>query len=88
MSYYGALQIKGLQSYKPSKFTKNRDGPGPQSSIAILAESDQAILMIFDCKLTSFQSSQRRGTDPGPQSSIGILAESDQAILMIFDYEL
>ena len=25
--------------------------PGPPSSIAILAESDQAILMIFDCKL-------------------------------------
>ena len=51
MRYYGALQIKGLQSYKPSNFAKNRDGPAPQSSIASLAESDQAILMIFDRKL-------------------------------------
>ena len=27
MRYYEALQIKGLQSYKPSNFTKTKDGP-------------------------------------------------------------
>ena len=56
MRYYEALQTKGLQSYKPSKFAKTGDGhrwmdPGPPSNIVILAESYQAILMIFDHKL-------------------------------------
>ena len=51
MSYYRALQIKGLQSYKPSKFAKTRYGPQASMSIVILAESDPAILIIFDLEL-------------------------------------
>ena len=45
------MQTKGLQSYKPTKFTKIEDGPRASSSIAILAESDQVTLKIVDCQL-------------------------------------
>ena len=51
MSYYEALKVEELQSYKPSKFANTGAGPEPLSSIAILAESDQVILIIFDCEL-------------------------------------
>ena len=44
MRYYGALQIKGLQSYKPSKFTKIGDGSRASSSIAIVPQSDLKFL--------------------------------------------
>ena len=49
MRYYGALQIKGLQSYMPSNFAKTKDAA--RDSIAILAERDQGILINFDREL-------------------------------------
>ena len=33
MRYYEALQTKGLQIYKPSKFTKTEDRPRPRASL-------------------------------------------------------
>ena len=52
MRDYRALQIKGLQSYKPANFSKTKDGPWASfKHIAILAERDQAILIIFDIEL-------------------------------------
>ena len=46
MKYYEALQTKGLQSYKPSKFTKIGDGPRASSSRAIVPESDLTPLLM------------------------------------------
>ena len=51
MRFYGALQTKGLQSYEPLKFTKAKDGPNASLDHSDLAKRDQAILIIFDCKL-------------------------------------
>ena len=46
--YYELLQTKELQGYKLSKLPR----PKPHSSIVILAERDQGILIIFDHELS------------------------------------
>ena len=41
-------RLKDCKVTSPQSWTRPRIDPGPPSSIAILAESDQAILIIFD----------------------------------------
>ena len=52
MRYFRAFQAKGLQSYRPSEFPQSGNEPKHYTGIAILewnAESDQVILVTFDC---------------------------------------